>query len=245
MRALVFSLASISMFCVPLAIARSSLDADQFADRIATKIAAARYMESNCAPFEYPGWEGFETIRCSYAVIDKKTGQQKSGLVVMLNPSPSQLSRWLIHACRNVRPDLDQTRCAEYLLSRVISQSGSQFAVAGLVYEDIYPADHVFESYAFRDGVTVRLNDLGHRMTRPLSADELESFLNATPLETITSGAYARIVGTSRNEYKWANPQANVDGLSWLTTVRSAYQRAYRSERNELIEAWLRNNPPK
>ena len=37
-----------------------------------------------------------------------------------------------------------------------------------------------------------------------------------------------------------ANPSAKVEGLDWLAIVREEYQRAMKSERNLLIEAWLR-----
>lgn len=202
-------------------------------------------MEKDCTPFLYPGWKGFDTIRCSYSVSDGKDGKQKSGLVIMLNPSAAQLSGWIIQACKNVSPDLDLAKCAEYLFKRVMTQSGGQFVVAGVVYEDYIPADHVFEVYAFRDGVNVVLNGIKHRRTSALSAAELESSLNTPPVRTVSDAAFARVTGTSRNEYRWANPNIDINGLEWLTVVRATYQKAYRSERNELLEEWLRNNPPK
>lgn len=242
------SLIAISLlFCtsIPHSVdAAAAPEASPMPERIEKRLKVSRYMEQHCSPTTYSGWEGFETIRCSYTVTDKRTGREKKGLVVMLNPSASKLSSWIGEACKAVRPDLEAERCSEYLLDRVVTQSGGQFVVAGVVYEDIIPKDGVYEAYAFRDGVTVSIKDIRHRRTVPLTDYELEAALDATPLGTISNPAYSRIVGTSRGEYLWANTGADVSGMKWPALVRSSYQKAWRDDRNHLIEEWLRNNPP-
>lgn len=244
MRAIHLMALLVGLICPCLSKAAATEGVDELATRIETLARAARYMEQECQPTTYPGWEGFETVRCSYSVVDSKTGMKKAGIVIMLNPSARLLATWVLEACRTQRNDLPRSTCADYLVSRVIAQSGGQFVIAGVVYEDIIPADHVFEAYAFRDGVTVLLKDVQHRGVHALSSAELEASLWASPTKTVTQGAFARIAGTSRNEYRWANPSINVEGLHWLTAVRASYQKAWRGSRNELIEQWLRNNPP-
>ena len=114
--------------------------------------------------------------------------------------------------------------------------------MAGIVYEDIIPKDGINEAYGFRDGVTTRLAGVTHRRTEPFSAQELEAAIMAKPLSTVTMNAYARIVGVSRNQFQKAHPTVPVAGMSWLTTVRTEYQKAWTSDRNTLIEAWLAAN---
>ncbi len=68
-----------------------------------------RYMEKNCEPVEYPGWDGFPLLKCRYEVEDRG-GVQKAAEVILLNPSPQQLARWVVFACLEVKGSAD----AEY-----------------------------------------------------------------------------------------------------------------------------------
>ena len=244
MRAVLLVLALGYAVSLHSAIAATSSDAEQLAARIETRLKEARYMEQHCQPVAYPGWEGFETQRCNYTITDAKTGTQKPGLVVMLNPTALMLSNWIVEACKRVRPNLALSTCSDYLVNRVIKQSGGQFAVAGVVYEDIIPEDNVYEAYAFRDGVTVVLEGVKHRGTKLLTPPQLEAALTTRPSSTVTKAGYARIAGTSSNEYRWANPGTDIEGLKWPTAVRMSYQQAWLGDRNYLIEQWLLNNPP-
>ena len=54
------------------------------------------------------------------------------------------------------------------MFQHILGQSGGQFPVAGVVYEDIIPADGVNEIYCFRDGVTVSVEGVPHRGTAPI-----------------------------------------------------------------------------
>lgn len=245
MRSILLSILLVGGMSPCPSLAGATEDADELAMRIESRLKTARYMEQDCQPTTYQGWEGFETVRCSYSVVDGKTGVKKTGIVIMLNPSARLLATWMLEACRTQRSDLPRSACTTYLFNRVIRQSGGQFVVSGVVYEDIIPEDRVHEAYAFRDGVTVYLDGIKHRSVHALSTPELESALQSAPIDTVTQGAFARIVGTSRNEYRWTHPKADVDRLKWLTAVRTSYQKAWRSSRNELMELWLRNNPPR
>jgi hypothetical protein len=219
-------------------------DAGSFAATIERKLKAARYMEQECQPVSVPGWEGFETQKCTYRVKDRPAGTSKAATVVMLNPSALKLSEWIMNACKNVLPDRDRQACAQRVFGHVLSQSGGQFPVAGVVYEDILPADGINEAYGFRDGVTGIIGGFPHRATQPLTQEQTERALSAPVSRTASRSAYARPIGVARNEYLNAHPGAVVANLDWLTTVRTEYQRAWRSDRNALIEAWLKANAP-
>ena len=68
--------------------------------------------------------------------------------------------------------------------------------------------------------------------------------LAAAATSTVTEDAFARIAGVTTAEFRKVNPKASVEGLDWLKTVRAEYQKAWNSDRNSLIEAWLAANPP-
>jgi hypothetical protein len=190
------------------------------------------------------GWAGFDTIRCTYSVQGKREPASKTGLVIMLNPSARTLSAWILNACSLVRSSENQERCARRLFARVLDQSGGQFAIAGIVYEDLIPTDGIFEAYGFSNGVTVLLDGVKHRRTTPFSPDELKAALAARPTGTASASAPARIVGLTRQEYVASNRGADVSGLKWPGIVRDAHQAAMRSDRNVLLEAWLRAHGP-
>lgn len=217
-----------------------TFDAGSFAATIEQKLRAARYMEQNCQPVGVPGWEGFETQKCTYRVKDRPAGTTKAATVVMLNPSARKLSEWIINACENILPDRDRQQCAQRVFGHVLSQSGGQYPVAGVVYEDILPADGINEAYGFRDGVTSLIAGFSHRATQPLTQEQTERAISGPVLRTASQSAYARPIGVTRDEYLNTHPGAAVANLDWLTTVRTEYQRAWNSDRNALIEAWLK-----
>jgi len=112
-----------------------------------------------------------------------------------------------------------------------------------VVLEDVLPEDGVHEAYAFRDGVTVRVKGFDQGTTEVLDAARLAAATG--PVTTTASkDAPARLAGVTRAEFKAFRPGAKVVGLDWLETVRVEYQRAWRGERNALLEAWLRSHPP-
>ncbi len=223
--------------------AQQGLDPAVVAAEIEARFRHARYLEGMCEEVTTPGWEGFATKRCSYEVVDKVTRTRKKGWVIMLNPSPLQMSKWFINACATVRPRAPARACVRLLSSQVRSQSGGQFPIAGVVYEDLFPADGVFEAYAFMDGVTVINPALRHRNTSALTQAQLEAVLNGKARSTVTQEAPARIIGVTRTQYLKSNPEAQVSGLNWLAVVAAEHKAAMQSDRHALIEAWLRSSP--
>jgi hypothetical protein len=240
MRSLVLLLVNVILPIAAMAASPSEIDA--LALKIEKPLKAARYMEVNCVPVAITGWENQATSKCSYSIRDKKQSTNKLGLVVMLNPSATLLSTWIINACKDIRPAENLVICTKRLSDRVISQSGGQFPVAGIVYEDLIPRDGIYESYGFASGVTTLLKGVKHRNTMALSAEELEFALTAAPIKTASDSAFARIVGVTRSEYKRSNPSADVAGLNWLKIVADEYKKAMKSDRNGLLEAWLAAN---
>ncbi len=234
---------SLLAFISNCALAVSDSEIASFASEIARPLKASRYMEGTCTPVSVQGWAGFETRRCIYSVEDKP-GSVKRGLVILLNPSQSKLSAWILNACEAIQPSEALFACAHRVFNRVIEQSGGQFPVAGIVYEDLRPKDGVQEAYGFRDGVTTVLKGVKHRGTRALEPADLDAALIAPPLTTASCDAPARVVGVSRYQYLKLHPTANVRNLSWLDIVRQEHQKAMNSDHNALIEAWLAANPP-
>jgi uncharacterized protein YndB with AHSA1/START domain len=203
---------------------------------LAARLPAARYMEQRCAPEPVPGWEGFPTLGCEYAVKDR-SGMVKSARVVMLNPTPDQLARWIVSACREVQGDARLDSCADGLARHILTQSGGQFPVAGVVYEDISPRDGIHEAYAFRDGVAVEVEGLAPRAVHSLSAAELTASMEGRVLRTRPC---ARLQSTTREHYRAAGGAQDVEELAWLAVSRKTYQAAWTSDRNALMVAWLK-----
>ena len=205
---------------------------------------SSRYLEDQCTPTEYLGWEGFPTVACTYEVTDDD-GTHKSARVIMLNASPFQLARWVVSACLEVTGEPGGI-CAEHLSEEIIHNSGAQFPVAGIVYEDILPADGIFEAYSFRDGVTVGVTGLEHQKTTVLTSEDQQAALEA---EVLWSGRFARIIGTTREQYLQTGGLEDVGDsavnrkLTWLKVVATLYQNAWGKDRNELIIAWARGQP--
>lgn len=222
----------------------SNGDIDAYAKKIEGPLKKARYMERDCTPTKMAGWNGFNTVRCSYAVTDKTTGQVKPGLVILLDPSASTLSAWILNACETVRPAEQISSCSNRLFQAVLANSGGQFAVAGIVYEDLIPKDGLYEAYGFHNGVTVLLKGVEHRRTKAFSGAELEAALCATPERTASQAGYGRIVGVTRDEYLKFKPGTDVVGLKWPAVVSGEHKKAMNGQQNSLLDAWLAANDP-
>jgi hypothetical protein len=155
-------------------------------------------MEHNCAPTTYRGWEKFPTQLCKYSVKDKKGGTTKTAQVILLDAPPDKLARWVLSTCQNVK-NTTKASCTNKLSHQIISQSGAQFPVAGIVFEDLLPEDGVNEIYCFRNGVTVKVDGVPHRGSAQPSEQEQEKCLNDPVSNTLR---FARIAGTTRDEYR-------------------------------------------
>src|ERR1039458_10306085 len=97
-------------------------------------------MEANPQPITVPGWEGYPTTNYTYSVRDRSTGTNKTASVIMLNPDARQLARWIVTACLEAKGRADQGSIQK-LANHSISQSGAEFPVRGVVYEDTPPAN--------------------------------------------------------------------------------------------------------
>src|SRR6267378_1978008 len=91
-------------------------------DKFTKTLNRSRYMETNCVPTTYPGWNGFPLSECSYSVKDKN-GTSKSAKVIMLNPSMKQLARWIVDACLAVKGKIQFTD-TDKLFKQVLNASG-------------------------------------------------------------------------------------------------------------------------
>jgi endoglucanase len=198
----------------------------------------SRYMEQNCVATTYPGWEGLPLQMCTYSVKGHKDVARKTAKVILLDASPEQLARWVVSSCM-VATGSAGVRCTRKLGRQIIGQSGAQFPVAGIVFEDILPEDGRFEVFAFRSGVTVRVHGVTHLGTAQPSDAEIENSLNG---EVISALRFARIQSTTREQYKAAGGTRDVAGLAWLDVVRDLYKAAWDNDRNELMIAWARAN---
>jgi hypothetical protein len=188
------------------------------------------------------GWEGFPTRRYTYSVKDKD-GSSKSADVILLNPSPEKVARWIVSAIVEAKGTYDPA-AGKKMFAHVIAQSGGQFPVSGIVYEDILPPDGKNEIYCFRDGVTVAVEGVPHRGADPLTPEQLAASIDGRVTRVFT---YARIASTSPQMWIAAggSPEVLKDGKpteQWMHEIRKAYQAAWNSDRNALFVAWVKAN---
>jgi hypothetical protein len=218
--------------------------ADELAEEFAERLATTRYMESKeVRDVLVSGWEGFPTRRYTYSVSDKD-GTSKTADVVLLDPSARQIARWIVQALTEVKGNYNADE-GRKLFRHVLNQSGGQFPVAGVVYEDILPPDGKNEIYCFRDGVTVAVEGVPHRGTAPMTPQQIAASIDGKVARVFT---YARIGGTSPKMWIDAggSPEVLKDGKPsdrWPLAIRAAYQAAWTSDRNALIVAWVKANP--
>jgi hypothetical protein len=183
-----------------------------------------RYMEGSCTPTAREGWAGFPTQFCTYT-----RGPDKKDLpVVLLDPDPNQLSRWLLSACIDAGA-ANKRHCAERLMLQTTCQSGSQFPVAGFVDEG--------SIFTFRDGVTTRMKGLNGVTVPPSHVAAAKNAVFNNPPEKAKT--YGRISSTTREQFAAlvGKPVSDFEDLKWLDTVRSEYQVAWGKDANRLMTA--------
>ena len=231
---------------------------DYYRDSLATltarceKVLEAAYMVENLLGErdDLPNWEGYPVKLYEYYTgKDIYLGEPKRGLVYLLNPSPEQLARWIVNAVYDATGALDPADI-EKVCAFIQWQSGAQFPVSGVVYEDMYTAGF-FEPYVFKDGVTVYVADSTYltREKHPTDA-MLEYYLTLTNDQLRpNTGRFARICSTTREMYYDAGCTAEVgrsdDGersQAWLAEVGRLYREAWGSDKNFLIYAWAKSN---
>lgn len=200
----------------------------------------SRYMEQNCVPTTYPGWESLPLRECTYGVKGANDPVRKTAKVIMLNAEPDQLARWVVATCIEVIGSATN-KCTKAIGRQIIGQSGAQFPVAGIVFEDILPADKRYEVFAFRNGVTVKVNGVTHLGTAQPSATEIENSLHGVVTSTLR---FARIQSTTRQQYLANGGTRSVTGNAWNEVNRDLYKAAWGHNRNEMMVAWARANKP-
>ena len=195
-----------------------------------------------------PGWEGFPEKLYEYKTSpDLYTHQPKTAKVYLLNPSPEKLAMWILTTCWEVKKSVDYKYVNELFLW-IRGQSGAQFPVKGLVYEDQYTKDFQ-EPYVFKDGVTVYIQDSSKFPTdKTCTPEQIEFYLRLSNADIKPqTGQYGRIASTRREDYLQDGGTEDVGNINdrkikWLDVVRELYKKAWRSDRNELFIAWAKNH---
>jgi hypothetical protein len=152
--------------------------------------------------------------------------------VFMLNATSEQIAKWIISACITVTGSINK-RHTDLIIRTIQEQSGGQFPVKGIVYED-----HGKPPYLFKDGVTVFLKKNIKDLLSKKGIDTMAALIDSN----IMSGKFGRIISTTREEYKLNGGKENTNGLNWLKVVRTEYQKAIGSDNNNLITAWARQH---
>ncbi|MDO4826296.1 MAG: cellulase [Bacteroidia bacterium] len=216
------------------------------------KVLNAAYMEGTLLEErrDVPGYEGYPVKLYEYWTgKDIKLGKQKKGLVLLLDPSPEKLAKWIINAVWDVRGEVryaDVERVRKFILY----QSGAQFPVKGVVYEAMYTPGF-YEPYVFKDGVTVYVKDGPMKAEDKTCTEEQLQFYISMENSDLkeNTGTYARICSTTRSMYYAAGgtdevgrDEAGFKSQAWLDTVRRLYLQAWDSDRNFLIYAWAKAN---
>ena len=88
-----------------------------------------------------PGWEGFPVKLYEYKTTpDLYTQEPKTAKIYLLNPGPEKLAMWILTTCQEVKKSVAYQYVNELFLW-IRGQSGAQFPVKGLLYEDQYIKD--------------------------------------------------------------------------------------------------------
>lgn len=219
-------------------------------------VLKAAYMKGEYVTTHYdvPGWEGYPVEEYTYYTgKDIKTGRPKKGRVYLLMPTAEQLAYWTISACWKTVHSLDY-QYTNTLLRFIRWQSGAQFAVRGVVYEDMYTAGY-YEPYVFKDGITVYVADpkmkAGDDQLAECTEEQLQFYLDLSDKDLKPyTGSFARICSTTREMYYSWGGTTDVGvssfregrSLNFLPVIRELYKKALKSKDNELIDAWCNVN---
>jgi hypothetical protein len=225
-------------------------------------LSGAGYMRHNAQPAVTalpPGWEAVakdpRLHEYHYPMADAGVeGGKKEGWVILYDAEPERLAAWMANAVIETSPD-QQTyseRRALALAKWIAEQSGAQFPVVGLVWEDMEGTGHP-KAYGFLDGITVlgapaAFYDHGNRTTAKLEEEALKQGLSVRWEGPAKAGMYARIASTRREQVsalyqKMGKEPPVTKGNKFAGYVRKSYLEAMGSMRNELLVATALNVP--
>jgi hypothetical protein len=162
--------------------------------------------------------------------------------VVLLDATPRQLAQWVVRACLEAK-HTSAAACTGRLRRQIVEQSGAQFPVAGIVLEDM-DGDGVQNLFVFRDGVTCSVEGVTNGSTVSVTPELVRQSMTG---RIVGVGRFARVASTTREQYRANGGTVDVGTSTnrkpaWLTVVRELYQKAWTSDRNELLVAWVRAN---
>jgi hypothetical protein len=182
-----------------------------------------RYMEGKLLDTKtnYPNWEGIVVKLYEYQI--KNTTHKAQ--VYLANADATKLASWVISTCYYVTKEL-KYKHTKLLIDSMFMASGTQFPVQGTVFENMNGKG--WKPYQFLDGVTVLVKDFKD--------------INSVNINNLKgTGKYARIISTTREEYNTIYPSVNTKGFNWLNVVREEYQKALKSNTNNLMIAWAKS----
>lgn len=189
----------------------------------------SRYMEQGQGTStSFPGWEQFPLKEYKYNI-----DQVGSARVILLDADPERLAKWVVTAVRVVDKEKATEEAVKALCKHINSQSNAQFPVAGIVYENMGDG---WKPYAFRDGVTVKLEGINTGTATAIKKEEIDAAV-FKDTKVLNAKVFARIASTTREQFKAYDKDAEVGGLEWLNVVRKEYQAAWNSDENRLITA--------
>ena len=176
---------------------------------------------------DVPGYEGYPVKLYTYYMRnDVKTHADKKGRGMLLMPDAQKLARWTISACWRAVQSLDY-KYTQKLLNYIMWQNGGQFAVRGVVYEDMYTRGY-YEPYVFKDGITVYVADpkmVATDSTLKWCTDAMLEYylkLDNSQLKPY-SGRFARISSTTREMYYEYNGVVNYKDAEGVCCIKNSY----------------------
>jgi hypothetical protein len=197
----------------------------------------ARYMERDCNTTTYPEWDAVPLRRCRYRVSDSYSGGTRWAEVILANAEPEQLARWVVQAAQERRGRVQRSD-TDAICANILGQSGGQFPVAGVVYEDMDGTGQ--RIYPFRNGVAVRVEGLPFATREQPSESQMVAYRTGAIAYV---GRYARIAGTLPEAWTaLTGARVDADRSNWPAIVARAYRDAWGNDRNALIVAWARAN---
>lgn len=268
------------LICV---VASQAIAAGDNVDRITTIVGGGRYMErAMCAEGQTPATsECCQAVQADNALLStvlapyakfRVPGEGYQGLqdcrykdhkletrVIMLNPTPRRVGEWTITACSKASA-VSLEKCASWLWSNVLADSGTQFAVTGPIVEPNATncwsgagPQPKFAGYTFRDGVTVRLQGVDGVCDGDASRLRMEPslYFEANVVRS-TNGGPSRVTMMTRQDYRsyfggsLPGRDADANGaVEWLKLVREAHMQALLSTDNLWLDKIVVDRLPK